>query len=292
MTLDTVYNIIQFLLVFAVEILLFALTIVLFVLNIKTFRQHYKTGLVIGSAMFLLYLCLVIFILATFDSSAILSRLNNSDDLNGFFKYCVYLGVILGIGLLFVKIGWHMMIYSVAAAEWSKIRANAFQIFRPAGPISWRPIAGAAIFGVAAAIVSLLVFDYLGVKETDPGLFLKEFTKGIKGPVGLAVLILALMVPSVMEELAYRGVLLGFLLRLSKDNRILIAGSTVLVALFWSIGHIYNTDTPSIKCLQIFIIGIVLSEFVRRSSIESAIIGHVCLNTTCVVIYFIQQGLI
>ena len=46
----------------------------------------------------------------------------------------------------------------------------------------------------------------------------------------------------------------------------------------WSVLHLLNTDLLLVKFGQIFIVGLVLSEFARRAWVEAAIAGLVGLN--------------
>ena len=46
----------------------------------------------------------------------------------------------------------------------------------------------------------------------------------------------------------------------------------------WSVLHLLNTDLLLVKFGQIFIVGLVLSEFARRACVEAAIAGLVGLN--------------
>jgi membrane protease YdiL (CAAX protease family) len=111
--------------------------------------------------------------------------------------------------------------------------------------------------------------------------------KEVNPIITIPIASLALSVPAIIEELTYRGAIFGFLLRLSRNNRWAIVASTLFVSLIWALGHLSNTNAPLIKCIQIFIIGIVFCEFARRISIESAIASHIALNVTIVILAFL-----
>jgi membrane protease YdiL (CAAX protease family) len=95
--------------------------------------------------------------------------------------------------------------------------------------------------------------------------------------------------PAILEELQYRGILQGFLLRLCKDNRVAVTAATICVSLLWALLHLPNTNAPLLKCIQVFIIGLVLSEFARRKGIGTSIAAHVSLNISATILELILK---
>ena len=174
-----------------------------------------------------------------------------------------------------------MVVYHVAAAEWEKVRPDAFPLLAKTGKAPWRWVLGASAFGAAAGALSVVIFVAMGVEEGEEiKELLKLFPDAEEASLWLKVpvVVLAISAPAIAEELTFRGGILGFLLRLSGNNRLAVAGSIIAVSLVWSLIHIPNTDAPLMKCAQIFIIGIAFAEFARRSCIEAAIAGHLALN--------------
>lgn len=105
---------------------------------------------------------------------------------------------------------------------------------------------------------------------------------GIRLPIAL----LAVTSVAVVEELVFRGALLGALLRCCRSRRVLTAGAVVVVALLWALMHALNTDAPLIKCSQIFVVGVLLCEIARRSCLEAAMAAHISLNVAAVLLGF------
>ena len=69
---------------------------------------------------------------------------------------------------------------------------------------------------------------------------------------------------AIVEELAFRGGLLAFLLRIT-GNRTLYAWVWIIVTAFlWALLHYLNTDNPGLKLAQIFILGVAFGFMARR----------------------------
>ncbi|MEK7449709.1 MAG: CPBP family glutamic-type intramembrane protease [Planctomycetota bacterium] len=279
-------ELVQSIFVLSLSVLIFIFFVVLAVLNLKALKKYYKTGLFVGIIVFLMTLPAAIFNLIYFDPSVILKGRPEP-----FLKIYIYIGLIVGLGILILKIGWHMIVYYAAVSEWDKIRPEAFTVLKKSKNVPWKVILAAAIFGVVSGVVSTVIFVALGMNESEP---LKRITLMFPHAaeagliIRIPVLLLFVTGAAVIEELVFRGGLQAFLLRLSGNKRPAVIGSIIFVSLLWAGLHIFNTDMPAIKSLQIFIIGIVFSEFTRRSCVESAMAGHIALNFTAVIMYFIM----
>jgi len=250
-------------------------------------RLNWRTGIVLGLLWFLLGLPAQIFVMTQVDVQAVLEQTHIPAENAGLVVMALYIGLILGFTISVVKIAWYMLVYHAAAVQWSELRPDPFPLLQRRGRAPWAAIGGAAAFGVAAGGISAAVLKLLGVSTSDA---LKVYTAF--GPsaanaglyVRLPVLVLAVSGAALAEELLFRGVLFGWLLRLSRNRTAGIVLATVLVSLVWALVHLPNTDAPWIKCGQIFLISMVLCEFARRWCLEAAIAAHVGLNVAALLI--------
>jgi membrane protease YdiL (CAAX protease family) len=280
----------KLLVTFGIGGLIFLLVVILAVVNLKSFRKHYKTGLIIGIALFIMMLPAAILTLAHLDLSPIFSKYAHRDGNAPPLKVYFYIGLAFGALILILKIGWQMVVYYVAASEWSKLRPDPFPLLMRTGKISGRTVIASVVFGIVVGAVSFVVFQALGVltgKETKGVELLFPNIKEISLFIQLPLALLAMSVPAITEELAFRGVLLAFLLRLSKNSRAAVVTSILMVSMLWAFLHLFNTGFPLIKCIQIFIVGIALCEIARRSCLENAIIAHLSFNITATLLYYI-----
>ena len=270
-----------------VQMAIVVLFIVLAVLNRQAFRAHYKVGLCVGTACFLLFVPPTVFAMLYLDVGVLLSggQVPRFDE--GFLRIIVLIGFIVGGLILVAKIGWHMLVYCVAAAEWERLGLDAFPVLRRTGPVPWRAMFLAGAFGIVAGSASALVFFSLGVSESDGLRKLLALFPGAAAapfPVQVVVGVLAVSVPAIVEELAFRGGVLGFLIRIGKGSRSSIIWGAVVTSFLWALLHLTNTNAPVLKCAQIFAVGLVLCEFARRKGLESAIVGHLAMNLTAVAV--------
>ncbi len=284
---DEIVRVLQGLLPLAIQGSIFVLFVVLAILNRQAFKRHWKTGLALGIACFVMMVPGAAFSLAHFDASSVVSHMKLPFPPDAVMKVFACAVVLLAGAILLLRIGWDMIVYYVAAAEWDRVRPGAFPLLGKTGKPPWRPILLAVAFGIGAGALSVHVFLWLGVEEGEAIRKMFELFPGageasiwIRAPV----MLLTLSVPAVVEELVFRGGALGFLLRVSGKHRVAIAASVVGTSLLWALLHIPNTDAPLVKCAQMLIIGVVLAEFARRSCIEAAMAGHLGLNVSVTVI--------
>lgn len=289
MTYFSIGKIIQLLLMYGINVSVFVFIVVLASINLRTFKQHYKIGLLMGTIVFFLLIPGLIFNLLYLDPTVLLSKIENSSTNNQFMTYCVYAGMFFGVLISIIQIGWHMIVYHVGATEWDKIRPNALPLLSKHKNIPWRQIMAGAAFGVIAGSLSHVIFLLFKIEAGDSlKQLLSMFPRAHEASPFLRIPIIAMTftAAAITEELVFRGGLFAFLLRLSKNNRIAIISSIILVSLLWSLLHLANASMPLIKCLQIFVISIGLCEFARRSCLESAIAGHIALNLSALALSF------
>ena len=282
-------RLVMVLLVAAVQLATFVLIVVLAIVNRRTFKAYWKTGLLLGFVAFGMLLPSVILSIAYFDTDAVLDEAGSSAP-REFMKAAALVGLVIGAGIAVLKIGWHMLVYCAAAGEWGRLGSVSFPLLERSGKVPWKPITGAAIFGLAAGVVSMFVFRALGVEESE--FFRKALAKmfpgleSVNAAVRFGMVLLWAMAAALTEELTYRGVLSGFLLRLRPGSRAMEAVASLVPSLLWAALHVQNTDSPFIKCVQIFILGLVFFEFAKRWCIEAAIAAHVGLNVAAIVLGF------
>ena len=282
-------RLVMILLVAAVQLATFVLVVVLAIVNRRTFKAYWKTGLVLGLVIFGMLLPSLILSIAYFDTGAVLEKAGSSVPPE-FMKTMLFVGLAIGAGITVLKIGWYMLVYYAAAAEWGRVGPVSFPVLQRSGKVPWKPIVGAGVFGLAAGALSMLLFRALGVEESE--FFRRALAKmfpgleSVNAAVRFAVVLSWAMAAALTEELTYRGVLSGFLLRLRPGSRAMEAVASLVPSLLWAALHVQNTDSPLIKCVQIFILGLVFFEFAKRWCIEAAIAAHVGLNVAAVVLAF------
>ena len=151
-----------------------------------------------------------------------------------------------------------------------------------------RGVVAAALFGVVAGVASAVAFEALGVKESESlKKVLEKFFPHLDSAslyVSTPVVLLFTMAAAVTEELSYRGVVMGFIQRLSPRSWTAAITAAVVSAFLWAVLHLNITDAPAVKFIQIFALGLVFAWFARRFCIGAAIAAHLGLNVTAVVV--------
>ncbi len=284
-----VVTLLKSLCVLAVQGALFVFAVVMTIMHRRKLGEHGRIALRVGIALLILALPGVILTLVRFDVSRLLSETSGQLLSQDSLHLLVYGGLIVGsIGVLLLRSAWGGILYCVAGAEWESAGGRPFPLLERKGNVPWRGIFYAGAFGVAGATISALVLIALGIQESAEVQRLREMFSPAGGSgndlLGITTVLLAASAIAVMEELMYRGVLLGFLLRGRGGRRLGIVLAVVFVSVLWASGHIFNTDAPFIKCTQIFIFGLFLCEFARRYSLEAAIVSHVLWNITAIII--------
>ena len=263
---------------------IFAFFVVIASLTYQQFRSTWRPALAFGIFIFILSLPPSILAFAHLDMGKIAPTL--PPDSRSIAYVCA---VVFGIAILIVCIPIRGLYLHVAAVEWSRLRGNPptattrEMLAALAGPRTTRSlsIVVGAIIGVICAAVTQFVFHVVHVQESEairqmqqwfP--HLEETSAWLTIPSNLGFVCSA----AIFEEMIFRGGILGFLLRITKNHAGLAWLWILLVAGLWSILHVYNSDHPALKIAQIFLFGIALGYMTRRWGLLSAIAGHLGLN--------------
>lgn len=242
--------------------------------------RTWNRGLLFGAVVSVLWLPLALLAVFGVDLKAIQADLSYGAEI--FIRFFLVFLVLIG---LVVLVPLRAAYYHVAKSEWSLLRGD-FDLAL-LGPRRSRllGISVGMAAGLVNLIVALVVFHYFQVKEPlDP-----EFTRLFPGyaqmsPAVLAVPLACFVVAAaVVEELIFRGGILGFLLRISRNNTALAWVFITFVAFIWALLHYPNTNSPVLKIMQIFTLGIALGATTRQWGLSSAIAGHVTLNIGAVI---------
>ncbi len=266
-----------------VEAGILAFSITLFVIHRKRIREFWAPGIIFGALCFLFNVPLSIAVIATMDVSSLMPYgYGFISGMTGFVKtLAIAITCVMGV----FGVGTKMFHYVIASAEWDLIKPRPFPILMRTGEKAWGKIGIAALAGAAYAVISMVAGSLLKVGVNDileSGMNLAAGFESLPDALQLALMLLFVASAAIGEEVLFRGALLGFLERLSRNKTAWIAVSIVSVSLLWAFLHVFNTDNPAFKMAQIFLFGCLLSELTRRWSLESAIAAHVSLNVTVV----------
>jgi membrane protease YdiL (CAAX protease family) len=289
-------NIISIFITILLEVAFLVLYILLAIRNRGAFKKHWKPGLLLGIALFLMVVPNIVYAAIHLDLSTVFEHFAGSSHPP---EAPVLIGIAVGFFVMFVIhilcIGWYMVLYVVSASEWTKTRTLTLPEHVGEKKLPWLHIWCAFAFGVFMGGVSVIVFHFLGVGEGEMFKDVNRFFPDIgtsSSVWGLLVSILVLTRMAIIEELVYRGGIFAFLVSRARNNRLAIIASLIIISLTWALAHIPNTSTPLIKITQVFIIGLFLGEFARRSCIVTAMAAHIGLNISAVTIEFIIQYLL
>lgn len=263
---------------------IFVFSIVVICLNFSAIKRAWRMGLVVSFVV-------LFFTVSTYAITLSLRGMEQFDELRANLNdpplalILMFMVLLLGV-LSLLQAGWYVLVFCAGVGEWDRARLPGYALLMRGERSAWKGIGLGALFGTFAGVVSTVVLVWLGI---GIGPMLVEFAElmghidRLAWPYRLALYSLMVVGPAITEELAFRGLMLGFLLRIGGDRRWLAVLSIVFVSFLWSLLHIPNTDMPVVKCLQIFLIGLVLGELARRRGMEAAIAGHVMLNVSAVV---------
>ncbi len=252
----------------------------------RSFVKHWRPGLWVGIVTWLLLAPMSVLTVMYFDPSAMMPGAENDAFLRAAGRVGVWLGVVVGVG----KIGWWLVVYVAAAGLWHRIHPAPLALVEGRGRRPIGAVVGALGFGVAAGVVSMAVFMWLGVSESQAVKMQTTMMAGVEAlppAVRMPAYLLAFVSVAIAEELTFRGVLLGALFRWLGRWGWPAAAAIVGVALLWAVMHVQNTDQPFVKIGQIFVVGVVLGEMARRWGLETAVAGHVGLNVTAGTLAFV-----
>lgn len=273
---------------FLVQLVILVFYIVSAIRNRQYFKEYWKPGPFLGTVIFLLLLPNLVLTLVYFDPAAYYKSTGGVGEPPEYLKFGLMIGFAIGIIWQVLRIGWNMVLYVVAAAEWKKLGQQTFQIFEQ-GKLLWKPILASFVFGIIAGLASTMIFYCLGIKEGEIITQMKQFFPNID-EVGLWIRIplfsFFVVSAAIAEELVFRGGFLAFIVNKCSNKPLLMSFFIMLLSLIWALMHIPNTSAPLLKVLQIFFLGLIFSEFARRYGVKTAIAGHVGLNVGSVALGF------
>ncbi len=266
-----------------VDLLVLGVIVVVLALNADSMKLHWRRGLVVGALLLLLLIPQHITTIVFIEPSELFGGNPMMDDpgmervMRGATLFGVTVGALVGT---VIRVVWYSAITCVAVQEWSRLR--------PDGPLlgqRWGQRAGgllvALAIGLAAGVLSSVLFHLLDIDTGKAIELLQAYFPGLAeaGP-GLRALVATPLglYAAVAEEIAFRGVLLGFLLRLGRERPWVVLVAAVTTSMAWALLHLSLTDAPGIKLVQIFLIGLGLVWITRRWGLEAAILAHMGLN--------------
>ncbi len=284
---------VQFLVQLAMLLLavgIFVFSIVVICLNLGAIKRSWRVGVVVGVVLLVITGASTAGALAVMDLEQLIGSFGGPGTPPLLAIYIV--AAVMASVLVVIKSGWYVLVFAAGVGEWDRAGLPGYALLMRGDRRTWSGIGLGAVFGTFAGVVSTVVLIWLdigmgpmlsGYMAMFPGL------EDLAWPVALLLFSVMVLGPAITEELTFRGLILGFLLRVCGRRQGLVVLSIVSVSLLWALLHIPNTDMPIAKCLQIFLIGLVLGELARRRSVESAIAGHVMLNLVAVVMSLIFE---
>lgn len=266
-----------------IDLAVLAALVALLAVHRESIRAHWRRGLVVGGMVLLLAVPQHLTTLLYLEPERLMggSALFDSPSLKHVAHGATFAGVVLGAVLgTAIRMLWYTAVCCVAVEEWRRLRPS-WPLLGDALVARCRPMGLALALGLAAGAISTLVFHLQAVDagralqqlaEYFPGL--AEASPGMRVLVALPLGVYAALV----EELVFRGALLGFLLRVGRERRWVVAAALVLTSITWALLHLSVTDAPGLKLLQIFLVGLGLAAITRKWGLEAAILAHLGLN--------------
>ena len=259
------------------------LVLALAILDRRWFKEHYRTAVAVGVCFFVLLGPSLVFRLVYFDLQAFTEQLKRGGAPRELAALSLRIGPALGIGLYVLRIGWYIIIYYVAASEWRRVDPGASPLLQGAERARTAPLVGGLALGVVAGVASTVALKALDADISAPFKKMMVIFPGAESAsfaTRVPIVLVTLVTFAVIEELLFRGVMFGFLLRVCGRGRLPVLFSAIAVSFVWAILHMQNTNAPLVQCTQIFVVGLVLCWLARKGNVESAIAAHVGLNLT------------
>lgn len=279
----TPFDLLVLLFIMGVELLCLVFFPLMTGLSWRLIRYTWKRGVLLGAGISLLWLPMFIVGVATIDFSSQRQDLPESMDP----VVRIIAGVVLGC-ILVLLIPLRATYYHVAKSEWARIRGTLELSL--AGPPRTRLLGiGVGIgVGLANLVITLIVFHIFKVEEPADPEFLKMFPSVEQMSYAQLALPVAgfAIAAAIVEELIFRGGILGFFLRITKNRTGPAWVFIVATALLWALLHIPNTDHPFLKVMQIFTLGIALGWMMRQWGLASTMAAHIALNAGAVISQF------
>jgi membrane protease YdiL (CAAX protease family) len=254
----------------------------------KQVRPLFKAGLALGLVILVLKLPGTVAGAYMMDVDSLMGNMDVEDPPEGFrtaMKFGLWLGI--GVGLAGSIVGaFHT---ALAAGLGQLAQSNAYPLLSGAKQ-RFQGWWIACVIGTLAGVVSTLAFIALDVSEGQAILWLMQTL--MPGHAELSVwwkfawALPTVVAYAIAEEVSFRGIMQGWLIRLMGDGRGTVIGAIVLTSIAWAIGHASNTDAIGLKLTQIFLLGLVFGWLARRYSVEAAIVAHVSLNVVAALAIF------
>jgi hypothetical protein len=270
----------------AVYLPVVVLVVVLAARDRRRFSANWASGFLVAVAWFLLFLPLMVFTMTHADVLAAAQQGGATPEGQRAAIMVLFASLMIVFTVKVVQIPCYTVVYHVAAEQWGAIRPDAFPLLH-GRPVPWLAVAGAAAFGVGAAAAGAAVFKLFPVEVLG---LVRSFSTlnpeaAQAGPwVRLPLLGLAAAGAALGDELVLRGALLGWLLRAGRNRRAAAVEAAVLVSLFGACAAVLSGGATPAQGAQVFVVGLFLCEFARRSCIEAAVAAHVCLNVGALLI--------
>jgi membrane protease YdiL (CAAX protease family) len=282
---------------FLLEAALEVSVVLLFIFNRRRFKEFFKTGVIIAIAGLILYAPFQVLVAFQMDLKPLLDmfKLPGMPDVTSTPEYFSLLRNVMAVANV-VQAGIYFSLVALAfvaaSGEWERVRPRPFPLLMRTGEKVWWKNLVAAGIGVAGAIVSLVLARLLHVGPSgfSMELFPEAAPSLVPPGVEFALSLGFVTGAAVAEEIIFRGALLGFLVRRSKERTVMLLASIFSVSLAWAFMHFPNTDSPSFKIAQVFVLGVILAEVARRWSLESAVVLHVSFNAAALVIAYLPLG--
>ncbi len=252
----------------AVESATLAFFIVMTCLTWRQIRATWRRGLLGGLLLLVLSIPMAVLEIIYLDVSRLAQGI--PPEMEGLLR--VGVGVLTAV-ILIAIVPLRVMYYHVASAEWGRVRGS--MAIGLAGPIVTRRlgIAVGVAAGLAAVALTMVAFHLLDIHEGEAIRQVEKMFPNMDSTPGFwnATATLGFVsVAAIVEELIFRGGILGFLLRISGNRPVLAWVFISAVALFWALLHIPNTDQPLAKVAQIFLFGLVLAQIIHGVSETTA----------------------
>ncbi|MBN1524762.1 MAG: CPBP family intramembrane metalloprotease [Spirochaetales bacterium] len=273
---------------------MFVLFITLAVIHRKKIRETAPVAILVGIVTMFLGLPLQILVYKNIDvQSLVQPHMPETMDWHVLGPVVHVFVVIAGMAAILFSAVYCMFCYIIAYGEWGKIVPRPFPVLTMRFGMSLKlkkrfaEIGIASGTGVVLAAASYFAFLFLNVgasREMDD--LFRQFPDLFMEPGWIQAIVLSFFFVSaaITEEIMFRGALLGFFLRITKNRFAYYIVFAIVVSAIWAFFHFYNTNAPLIKLGQVFLIGLLLSEAARRWSLESAIAFHVSLNISSVIL--------
>jgi membrane protease YdiL (CAAX protease family) len=273
-------------LLICVWLVVFAVVPVLALVHCRRAAAHARMALAVGLACAAMDAPAIVLALAFFDPSKAGPAFAGLPSIG--------LGLVVAGSVFAVafEAGWNAVKYHAAASEWEIAYPEAMPVLRQRRGAPWRTITIAFLFGVEAGVLTLIAIALLDIKPNEELVrFMSLFPKlgTVSTLVRLPMMMMLVTAAAVKEELLFRGVLLGSLVRLSRGRPWAIAVSIVAVSLAFGMVHMNVASVPAFKVAQTFLLGVAFSLFALRGNLEVAIAAHVGLNLTAVAASLVLQ---